>query len=366
MKAVIPAAKKKEDMFPFSETMPTALMPVAGKPVIKHNIDALRENGVDEIYIVTNYKEEMFEDEFGERTDVNIVHQEELEGTASAVGTCDFIEDDFIVVNGDVIISKKDISRLIEKFEQEDSTSILATYENRPEKFGVLSIENDEVKKIEEKPEDPENPLINTGIYCFKPEIFTTISSLDEEEDSLTDAVQKTVDDSSAYFVIAEDYWIDIGSGEKLWEADRIKREATVTETEIDDSAEVSDDAVLEGNIVVGEDAVVEAGAVLKGQCIIGENVRVEPGTVIKDSTVIEDSQLDQCSVESCLLFRENILDSFVAAENCVLGEECNVKPGTVIRESLIGARSFVEANNTILGTKFVPDARTDIGEISK
>lgn len=366
MKAVIPAAKKKDDMFPFSETLPTALMPVAGKPVVKHNIEALRENGIEEIHIVTNYKQEMFEDKFKESKRVNIVHQEELDGTAPAVGECNFIEDDFVVVNGDVIVSKNDISRLIDKFEQEKSTSILATYENRPEKFGVLSIENDEVAGIEEKPDEPENPLINTGIYAFKPDIFNTIDPLDDEETSLTDAVQKKVENGEAYFVIAEDYWIDIGSGEKLWEADRIKREATVTETEVHEDAEVSEEAILSGDIVVEEEAVVEAGAALKGQCIIGENAHVEAGTVIKDSTVMDGSQLDQCSVESSLIFQDNILDPFVAVENCVIAEESDIKSGTVIRESLIGARSFVEANNTILGTKFVPDARTDIGEISK
>ena len=366
MKAVIPAAKKKENMFPFSETLPTALMPVAGKPVVKHNIEALRENGVDEIYIVTKYREEIFKEEFGERTDINIVHQEELNGTASAVGKCSFIEDDFIVVNGDVIVSENDISRLIDKFKQENSTSILATYENRPEKFGVLSIENDEVAGIKEKPDEPENPLINTGIYAFKPDIFETIDSLGDEETSLTDAVQKNIEDGDTYFVIADDYWVDIGSGEKLWEADKIKREATVTETDIHESAEVSDKATLNGSIVIEEGAIVEADAVLKGQCIIGENVRVEAGTAIKDSTVMRGSQLDQCSVESSLIFQENILDPFVAVENCVIGEESDIKSGTVIRESLIGARSFVEANNSILGTKFVPDARTDIGEISK
>ena len=59
-------------------------------------------------------------------------------------------------------------------------------------------------------------------------------------------------------------------------------------------------------------------------------------------------------------------MDSFVAVENTVLAEEVDIKPGTVIRECLIGARSFIDMNNSIRGTKFVPDARTDLGEISK
>jgi NDP-sugar pyrophosphorylase family protein len=366
MKAIIPCAKKKENMFPFSETKPTPLMPVAGEPVIKHNIAALKQNGVDEIYIVTNHKEEMFEEKFGERTDINLVHQEELDGTASAIETCSFIEENFIVVNGDVIISENDVSRLIQKFKKQEATTILSTYENRPEKFGVLSIENDEVKEIQEKPEDPENPLINTGIYAFQPSIFESINSLDQKQKSLTEAVQKTVDQEKAYFVIAEDYWIDIGSGEKLWEADRIKREAKIKQTEIHEDAEVSENAEITGKTKIKKGARIEPHAVIKGKCIIGRDCIIESGTVIKDSTIMHETQLDQSSVEKSLLFEETILDPQTAVENCVIGEESDIKPGTVIRESLIGARSFVEANNTILGTKFVPDARTDIGEISK
>lgn len=365
MKAVIPCAKKKDSLFPFSDTKPTSLMPVAGKPLVKHTIESLKENGIDEIYLVANYREEIFEDEFGERTDVNIVHQENLDGTASAVGECSFIEDDFIVVNGDVLISENDISRLLDKFEKEGSTSILATHENRPEKFGVLSIENDEVKEIVEKPEDPENALVNTGIYAFKPQIFDVIDSLEEGETSLTDAVQKTIEEEDAFFTLTEDYWIDIGSGEKLWEADKIKREA-ISETKIHDKAEISDKAVLEGDIIVDKNAVIEASATIKGKCYIGEDSLIESQTVVKDSSIHDNTQLDQCSIENSLLFHNNIVDPFVSIENTVLAENCDIKSGTAIRECLIGARSFIESNNSILGTKFVPDARTDIGEISK
>ncbi|MFB6158166.1 MAG: sugar phosphate nucleotidyltransferase [Candidatus Nanohalobium sp.] len=353
-------------MFPFSETLPTPLMPVAGKAVVKHVIEALRDNGIDEVYLVTNHLEELFETEFGERTDVNIVHQENLEGTASAVKTCNFIEDDFIVVNGDVIASGQDLNRLIDKFRETGRASMLATYENRPEKFGVLSIENDEVKSIEEKPEEPENPLINTGIYAFTSRIFDRIEDLEEDQKSITDAVQKMAEEDGAYFVIAEDYWIDIGSGEKLWEADRVKRNSSIDSTSIHETAEVSEEAFIEGEVVIGQEAVVEPGACIKGRCYIGDGCRIKSGTVVKDSTVMGQTQLDQCSVQDSLLFHGNILDAFTAVEDAVIAEDCDVKPGTVIRESLIGAESFVESNNTVLGTKFVPEARTDIGEICK
>jgi len=65
-------------------------------------------------------------------------------------------------------------------------------------------------------------------------------------------------------------------------------------------------------------------------------------------------------------MFGKVVVDPHSNLERSVIAEEVEIKSGTVIRDSFIGARSFVEMNNSIRGTKFVPDARTDLGEISK
>lgn len=366
MKAVILCAAKEENLFPFSESKPTCLMPVMGKPIIEHSIDALKQKGVEEFYLVTNHLEDEIEQHFSNEDGVELVHQEELDGTASALETCSFIDDDILVINGDVIISENDIHNLLKKFRNTGETSILATDEDSPEKFGVLSIQNDEVSDIEEKPEKPENPLINTGVYAFKNSIFDRLNQLDEEENSLTDAVNLEIQENGARFELIQDYWIDIGSGEKLWKADQIKRQKHIQETKISEDAEISEKSTIEGKAKIEAGAEIKPGTVIEGKAFIGQNTVIGPNTVIKDSSITRESQLDQCSVEETLLFENNILDAYTVIENSVLGEETDVKPGTVIRESLIGARSFIEINNSIRGTKFVPDARTDLSEISK
>lgn len=367
MKAVIPCAKKKEGLFPFSESKPTALLPVMGKALVKHNIEALRDNGVDEIYLVTNYLEEKFEQEFGERTDVNIVHQDEVSGTASAIQEVDFIEDDFLVVNGDVIVSEQDLEGLLTHHENDDAVvTLLGTDESKPEKFGVLSITNDEVVDIREKPDTPENNLINTGIYVFTPEIFEELQNLEDGEDSITDAVRNLAQEEEVQFELVEDHWIDINSPEKLWEADKIKREFELDETDIDEDAEVSENAEITGKAVVEEGAEIKPGTVIESKAFIGENSVVGPNTVIRNATIGRENQVRNATVEEGLTFEKCIVDPYTHLEDFILGEESDVKSGTVIRESFIGARSFIEMNNSIYGKKFVPDARTDLSELSK
>ncbi|MFB6144212.1 MAG: sugar phosphate nucleotidyltransferase [Candidatus Nanohaloarchaea archaeon] len=365
MKAVIPCAKKEENLFPFIESAPTGLLPVAGKPVVKHLIEALKDAGIDDIYLVANYRQKMFESEFGEYTDVNIVRQEELNGTGGAVETCDFIEEDFLVVNGDVVISGQDIEALVKKHEQKNpGTTILATREEKPEKFGVLSIENDRVVDLVEKPEEPENTLVNTGIYVFTPAIFEELEKMEGEKD-LTDAVKMFLGDE-ARFELVEDYWIDIGSPRKLWEADRIKRERMVDQTSIAESAEIHEDAEICDEAVIREDAELKPGTVLEGACIIGENAEIGPDTTVTDSSVNAGTVVRSAAVEDSLIFRDVSIEPSVFVQKSVLAEETSVKAGTVISESFIGPRSFIEMNNSIKGVKFVPDARTDLSEISK
>lgn len=367
MKAVIPSAAKKDNMFPFSETTPTGLLPVMGRPLTRHLVKSLREIGVDKIFIVVNHLASEFRDEYSEDEDVEIVLQEDLNGTAGSLEACGPIEEDFLVVNGDVTVSTGDLENLKKKFKNTDSkASVLAAGDDKPEKFGVLSITNDQVDELEEKPDNPDNVLVNSGIYMFDPEIFELISGMDNEEKSLTDAVRKFIDEEEMTFELISDYWLDIGTPKKLLKADEVKREHEITSTEISDEAKVHQEASIIGNAVVEEGAEILPGTVLEGEVFIGENSVIGPNTHIKNSSISQDNFLRPDSIIESLVSQGCVLDSGTNIEASIMGEESDVRAGTVLRESFIGARSYIEMNNSILGVKFVPDARTDISEISK
>ena len=367
MKAVIPSAVKKESMFPFSEETPTGLLPVMGKPLTRHLVDSLREIGADEIFIVVNHQASEFEEEYSEDDDVNIIVQEELNGTAGALEACGRIEEDFLVVNGDVTVSTEDLESLRRKFVNTDSkASVLAAGDDKPEKFGVLSITNDQIDELEEKPEDPDNVLVNSGIYMFDPEIFELISEMDEGEKSLTDAVKEFIEDEEMTFELISDYWLDIGTPRKLLKADEVKREHEILETDISEKAEVHEKASIIGNAIIEDGAEVLPGTVIEGEVFIGEDCIVGPNTHVKNSSISNENFVRPDSVIESIVSEGCVLDSGVNVEASILDEETDIRAGSILRESFIGARSYIEMNNSIRGVKFVPDARTDISEISK
>ena len=127
MKAIILSAGEGTRMRPLTLTKPKTMLPVAGKPIIQYNIEALRECGIKDILIIVGYKEEIVKNYFkdGSEFGVNIQYatQSKLEGTANAISYGkDFIEDSLIILNGDIILDEDIIQEIKDDYEKQNRT----------------------------------------------------------------------------------------------------------------------------------------------------------------------------------------------------------------------------------------------------
>lgn len=108
-KAVILTARKERD-----SEIPYPLMPFAGDTcLIDRTLSILRENGIKEIAIVTGYCHELFEKY--KSNDVTLIYNKEYEFMASMGSLAlakDFIDEDFLLVEGDTFFEKKVIEQL--------------------------------------------------------------------------------------------------------------------------------------------------------------------------------------------------------------------------------------------------------------
>ena len=221
-------------MRPLTLTKPKTMLPVAGKPIIQYNIESLKNNGIKDILLIVRYKEEIVKDYFGDGSDfgVNITYktQKNFLGTANAISYGeDFIEDSLIVLNGDIILDDEIIEEIIKKYNylKPDTLMVLTEVED-PSAFGVVEIEDNNIKNIVEKPKREEAPsnLVNTGIYVFNKDIFgkiekTEISERGEYE--ITDSVSIQIAEGKKVIGHKTDKdWIDVG---RPWELIEVNEE---------------------------------------------------------------------------------------------------------------------------------------------
>ena len=108
MKAMILAAGRGTRLRPLTDNCPKPLLPVAGRPIIVHQLEALAASGFTEIVINVAYKTSMFLEALGDgsRYGVSIVYSFEEEGGLETAGgivnALDHLGDSFLVISGDI------------------------------------------------------------------------------------------------------------------------------------------------------------------------------------------------------------------------------------------------------------------------
>src|SRR5450759_5367269 len=117
-KAVILAAGEGQRMRPLTMTRPKVMLPLANKPILEHLLSEMQQAGIGEFIFVVGFHDEKIRDYFGngDKWNVNIQYsnQRKQMGTADAVRAVKgFITDNFLVANGDIIIDRQDILKLI-------------------------------------------------------------------------------------------------------------------------------------------------------------------------------------------------------------------------------------------------------------
>ncbi len=116
MQAVILAAGFGLRLKPYTDSLPKGLVPVLGKPLLEHIFEALPE-AVTSVIIVTGYRSQQIESYFGKIAfgrEVNYILQDPIDGTGTAIHSAkSFLTSDrFLVVNGDDLYTKEDLTAL--------------------------------------------------------------------------------------------------------------------------------------------------------------------------------------------------------------------------------------------------------------
>lgn len=358
MKAVVVCGVAGEEIFPITDSRPPALMPLAGRSLAGRLVEQFLGAGVDEVVIVTGERVDMFRTEFEARETVSVV-ETDAESYGAAILEADPSEG-FACATGDIYVSDGEIRRAVESL-QDGQMSVLAEPSDRDRGFGFLKLGEQELLDSASQQTNETKPLISTGVCGLKPGF---LQSLEKSDGNLINALDVAAQSSDVNVEMVRGVYTRVDSPENMFETgSEVRRNLTghiSKDASIHDIAHVSDEAVVRTGAEVGPNATV------LGQSYIGAETEIGAGTIVEDSSIHSGTQVLNADVRRSAVWEDAVLDPNTSIERSIVCEESVVRSSTSITQSFVGPRSHIEVNNSIRGVKFVPDARTDLSEISK
>lgn len=329
MQAIILAAGKSTRTEPLTIDTHKVLLKVANKTLIEHNLNQL-EGLVDEVIIVVGFLKEQIIDFLGNEykgMKITYVEQKKQLGTGDAIKCCEpHIKDKFILMMGDDLYSKKDITECLKH-----NYSVLAKKVQNPERFGVYVIDNESyIKDLVEKPKEFVGDLANCALYVLDKKIFEIdIKKSERGEYEITDAILALSKENKIKVIEVKDFWLSVGYAWHLLDANKYMLES-MTESVIKGTVEKG--ATVKGHIFVDEGTIIKSGVYIEGPAMFGKNCNIGPNCYIRAATTVGDN----CKVGNAVEVKNSIIMdntnvghlSYVG--DSVVAQNCNFGAGTM------------------------------------
>lgn len=297
---VILAAGKGTRLMPFSARHPKPLLPVLDRPLIEHQLAALRALGVRRVLVVIGHLGAEIVQHLGDGAragvEVEYVEQEATLGIAHALMRVEpLVDRPVMVVLGDIFFVHDGLERMLATLD-DGADGVLAVKEEPDadairRNFVAIEDASGRVVRVIEKPRHPRGRLKGCGIYLFSPVFFDALRRTPRtamrDEYELTEGIQIFIDDGyvvKAARVITDD--VNLSYPEDLLELNlRL----------LGDGASIAPSAQIAPGAVVTRSVVMESA-------VIAEPVAVHESLVFPGARVERDAR-------RCIVTREHVIE---------------------------------------------------------
>ena len=232
MKAVIMAGGKGTRVASVNGSIPKPMLPIAGKPVLLHQIECLKRQGILDITLTIGHLGQQIRDFFGDGqrfgVQITYVQEESPLGTAGALYYLKRqLVDDFLLVNGDLIFDV-DFTRLMRFHRDHEALVTLLVHPNdHPFDSGIILVDREDkvtgwLTKEEER--GWYRNCVNAGIHVISPQVLDRIPA-PEKTDLDRDILKPMLPLGKVYACRTPEYVKDMGTPERIgqveWDLER-------------------------------------------------------------------------------------------------------------------------------------------------
>ena len=255
------------------------------------------------------------------------------EGTANAIyQNMAFIErydPEYVIVLGGDHIYKMDYSKMLDYHIANNADSTIAVIDvprSEASRFGIMTCDEEgRIVDFTEKPKEPKSTLASMGIYVFSWEKLRKYLIENENANTGSKDFGKDIipamlaNDERLFAYEFEGYWKDVGTLDRLWEANMdllspsvplnlydpnwkvYSRHNNMPPQYIGKNAHVENSMITEGSVVDGtvDFSIISSGVTIEEGASVKYSI-VMPGTTIKKNAVVEYAIIgENCVVES-------------------------------------------------------------------
>ncbi|MCA9753360.1 MAG: sugar phosphate nucleotidyltransferase [bacterium] len=178
MRAVILAGGRGTRLAPYTVAFPKPLMPLGDRPILEIVIRQLRYYGFTRVTMAVGHLAELLQAYFGDGSKFGLAidysREEEPLGTAGPLRLIPDLDEDFLVMNGD-LLTDLDYGAFMRRHREQKNDATIGVYEKEVRiDLGVL--ERDPEGRVVDYREKPTLRYeVSMGVYAFRREVLSLI-----------------------------------------------------------------------------------------------------------------------------------------------------------------------------------------------
>jgi glucose-1-phosphate thymidylyltransferase len=333
MKGLILAGGHGTRLRPLTSTGNKHMLPIANKPMLLYGLEHMRNAGIRDIYLILGpIKEGVLEtlgdgSKFGVK--ITYIDQPEPKGLAHAVMIAEkqLKGEPFVMYLGDNLL-KQGVTPLIEQFKETKSDCIVGvTQVQNPSQYGVVIFNKEgSITKFVEKPKEPISNWALIGVYIFNDKVFDAVQKIKPSwrgELEITDTIQTLLDDGAKVEVQkVNGWWKDTGKPSDMLEANQL----VLKDMQSYNFGSINENAMLVGNIGIGEGTIIHSNTTIHGPVIIGENCEIGPKSHIGPYTSIGDHvKITNTEIENSIVMNGTYIDCHEKIIDSLIGKNVEI-----------------------------------------
>lgn len=337
-KAILTGGGRATRLQPITSTVNKHLLPLANKPMIFHAIEKVVAAGITEIFINVNPGDTELARQVGDggHWGVSITYFEQTggpQGIAHVVHEAKkFIgSDPFIFYLSDNILLGS-VKELVEEWERTEVDCMLALSKvPDPQRFGVPVFSSEgRLVDVIEKPENPPNDFAVTGIYVYGPNVFfdafPQIQKSPRGEYEISDIHSHFLKQGKRVgYKEITGWWKDTGKPHDLLLANQLLLDMQ-PKTAWHRRGTVDASAKIEGDVTIGDGAVIGPGVTIRGPVIVGEYATVRHATIGPYVTLGRETHIEGVDISHTLIFDRTRVTGNSAITQSIIGKGADLE----------------------------------------